>query len=815
MTALWAWLDAALLFAGMLAVGLAVSWLWRRGLQQALSVLGMALSAFDGVLVVRLTWAFGTRWVKGRFAWLRRWSHLIAMFTALSLGGALLPLPFAASCLALGFFGLLAIIRQWSWDEEDRAQEVPDQFRRMQGGEDLVNEAMFAGACIFLLTPILFFRLDQAFDLFSTPANLGIFAYAAYTLGEFLKAVPLLDYSEVYELQNLSGVSATSLVGRHATFAFRVLLDLALMSGLIQLIAIMQRIVSGRDIRKLQEALESGNAATVKDAIERLAQLGLRNQVNAQRALVHVLDARGADLNLKFAPLVRERAAVAVASIAESLSDRSLFLTVIDTFRTLLSAFPPLTLRWAMTQNNLGTALRALGGRSGGAEGTARLAEAVEAYRSAFRVFTEQEMPAEWAMTQNNLGTALNLLGERLGGAEGAARLAEAIEAYRTALRVTTEQEMPADWARIQNNLGAALNILGERLGGAEGAARLAEAVEAYRSALRVITEQEMPADWARTQNNLGAVLGTLGTHLGGAEGAAWLADAVEACRAALCVYTEKETPAQWAMAQNTLGNALGRLSERLGRVDGAAWLADAVEAYRGALRVYSEQEMPANWATIQNNLGNALSLLGRRLGGADAAARLAEAIEAYRGALSVRTEKEMSAPWASTQHNLGSALSTLGEQLGGADGAVQQAEAIEAYWAALRVYTEHEMPVDWARTQNDLGSALSTLGEQLGGADGAARLAEAIEAYWAALRVYTEHEMAVQWAATQYNLGAALSRLAEQLGGAERAARLAEAVEAFRAALRVYTVIDEPHYAEIARDGLARAEAMLRKLYE
>ena len=57
-------------------------------------------------------------------------------------------------------------------------------------------------------------------------------------------------------------------------------------------------------------------------------------------------------------------------------------------------------------------------------------------------------------MTQNNLGTALWRLGER---ESGTARLEEAVAAYREALKESTRERVPLDWAMTQNNLGIAL----------------------------------------------------------------------------------------------------------------------------------------------------------------------------------------------------------------------------------------------------------------------------------------------------------------------------------------------------------------------
>jgi exonuclease VII small subunit len=54
----------------------------------------------------------------------------------------------------------------------------------------------------------------------------------------------------------------------------------------------------------------------------------------------------------------------------------------------------------------------------------------VAAYRAALAERTRERVPLDWAGTQNNLGTALSTLGER---ESGTARLEEAIAAYRNA----------------------------------------------------------------------------------------------------------------------------------------------------------------------------------------------------------------------------------------------------------------------------------------------------------------------------------------------------------------------------------------------
>ena len=57
-----------------------------------------------------------------------------------------------------------------------------------------------------------------------------------------------------------------------------------------------------------------------------------------------------------------------------------------------------------MAQNNLGLALSTLGSNE---SSTARLEEAVAAYRATLEEFTRERAPLNWATTQNNLGLSL------------------------------------------------------------------------------------------------------------------------------------------------------------------------------------------------------------------------------------------------------------------------------------------------------------------------------------------------------------------------------------------------------------------------
>ena len=97
---------------------------------------------------------------------------------------------------------------------------------------------------------------------------------------------------------------------------------------------------------------------------------------------------------------------------------------------------------------------------------------------------TRERVPLDWAVTQTNLGGALWRLGER---ESGTAKLEEAVAAFREALKEWTRERVPLEWAATQTNLGNALASLGERRAEkdkASGCRLLAEAQGVLAAAL-------------------------------------------------------------------------------------------------------------------------------------------------------------------------------------------------------------------------------------------------------------------------------------------------------------------------------------------
>jgi tetratricopeptide (TPR) repeat protein len=226
---------------------------------------------------------------------------------------------------------------------------------------------------------------------------------------------------------------------------------------------------------------------------------------------------------------------------------------------------------------------------------------AIERRKRLVELTPRERVPLQWAGTQNNLGLALGRLGER---ESGTAKLEEAVAAYREALKEWTRGRVPLGWATTQNNLGGALLTLGEREG---GTTKLEQAVAAFREALQEQTREQVPLDWARTQNNLALALFRLGTR---ESGTAKLEEAVAAFRETLKVRTRERVPLEWARTQNSLGNALRMLGER---EIGTARLEEAIVAFHEALNERTRERVPLDWATTQYNESLALMALAER----------------------------------------------------------------------------------------------------------------------------------------------------------------------------------------------------------
>src|SRR5262249_8363871 len=116
-------------------------------------------------------------------------------------------------------------------------------------------------------------------------------------------------------------------------------------------------------------------------------------------------------------------------------------------FANAAAVFPPQSAHEDKRIGYLGPEARAfyLQGSEYGDNAASR--STIERRRQLIELNPRERVPLEWAATHNNLAIALWSLGER---ESGTARLEQALAAFREALKEKTRERVPLDWATIQ-----------------------------------------------------------------------------------------------------------------------------------------------------------------------------------------------------------------------------------------------------------------------------------------------------------------------------------------------------------------------------
>jgi tetratricopeptide (TPR) repeat protein len=191
---------------------------------------------------------------------------------------------------------------------------------------------------------------------------------------------------------------------------------------------------------------------------------------------------------LDWARMLRNRGA-ALALAAEAGNDPDALHDAIGCYRAALEVYSP-----AATPAAAGLAASAPADR---APADRALADRALADWALADPAMADRVRADWALTQSNLGQALRLLGERSGdtpdgtpnGApdgtpNGTHHLHEAVAACEAALAATARDAAPEERAMVTTNLANALAALGERAGDPDS---LRRAIDAYRQALAAL----------------------------------------------------------------------------------------------------------------------------------------------------------------------------------------------------------------------------------------------------------------------------------------------------------------------------------------
>lgn len=218
----------------------------------------IALSWFDSVLVRLVAPLTGAT----QHGPLVPHGFVILSLIPLTALGFILPQPYGLAPIALGMLMVISLGRRWAWIEEDR--EIASRLLRTDGKEiqigfenDLKDEALLGYAFLFILVPLSLHQINGIFHAFTgvdgSPISDPFFAWLSFFGGELAKAVPFVDWWEIYSVNIKTPVAGVCAAGdcsqtpnivpaaKHLTFAARAMVDLVIMAALFQAIGIWQR----------------------------------------------------------------------------------------------------------------------------------------------------------------------------------------------------------------------------------------------------------------------------------------------------------------------------------------------------------------------------------------------------------------------------------------------------------------------------------------------------------------------------------------------------------------------------------------------
>ena len=191
-----------------------------------------------------------------------RYALLACSIVPCGMLGYALPPPFGLIPIAWGFIVAVSISRRWAWVEDDR--DVYMLNRRYQGAhvrigfaQDLRDEALLSFMSMFFLVPLALRQFHDwsvvlgqpLFDIDPT-ASVHLLDWIGYYGTELAKAVPFVDWAEIYQVQGAAPIEALSTNSRHVVFATRVLVDLVFLAALLQALSISARNAKQMDLFK-------------------------------------------------------------------------------------------------------------------------------------------------------------------------------------------------------------------------------------------------------------------------------------------------------------------------------------------------------------------------------------------------------------------------------------------------------------------------------------------------------------------------------------------------------------------------------------
>jgi uncharacterized membrane protein len=239
-----------------------------------LTPIGRLMSIVDAWLVYSVAPSVGCT-LKGTLA---RYSVLTLHLTSATILAWVCPPPFGLIGTIWAILVSVAVARRWAWIETERERllqdpTLPQTQLRVSTEMDLRDEALWA---LILLSVVLPIGIRQFYLTTGVPTSFTLhgavrddpFAWFGFFGVELLKALPFVDWADIYGAHGLTRITTNGPLSLHAVFAARVLIDLVFIGALAQAISISirlsrhrRRFLQNLDVHILDDRIEKSELA--------------------------------------------------------------------------------------------------------------------------------------------------------------------------------------------------------------------------------------------------------------------------------------------------------------------------------------------------------------------------------------------------------------------------------------------------------------------------------------------------------------------------------------------------------------------------
>ena len=186
--------------------------------------------------------------------------------------------PFGLLGTSWAVLAAIAVARRWAWTETEREKLMRDPTLRQSElrvgtDQDLRDEALWGLILLVVVMPVgmrQFYMATGVPDTFLLSGSIrdDPFAWLGLFGVELLKALPFVDWADIYGAHGNTRISANSPLALHAIFAARVLIDLVFIGALIQAISISvalsrhkRQFLMNQDVHVLDDRIEKAEIA--------------------------------------------------------------------------------------------------------------------------------------------------------------------------------------------------------------------------------------------------------------------------------------------------------------------------------------------------------------------------------------------------------------------------------------------------------------------------------------------------------------------------------------------------------------------------